>query len=255
MTGWSFRRVVAQTEMFFQSAHQWFDFSLKPSGKLVSFYWYFPGILLERDLSVTVVDPPLVKHHLTQLRSIDTPAADFRRLVGTLSTLLACEATKNLLLEEQSVQTPLCDTLGWRLKQRIGLVPILRAGLGMLESVQNLIPDAEVRHLGFYRDEETALPVEYYNKLSTSDACDAALILDPMLATGGSASLAFETLTQWGVHDIRLLSLVSSPEGIAKLQTKHPTMDIFVCTIDDKLNDRHYIVPGLGDAGDRIFGT
>ncbi len=204
---------------------------------------------------VTAVDHPLVKHHLARLRDGATPPAEFRALVQRLAVLLAYEATKDLRLTEIQVQTPLTATTGHVLQQRIGVVPILRAGLGMVDPVLNLIPDAEVWHLGLYRDETTAQPVEYYSKLPSARPVDVALVLDPMLATGGSAASALAALRRWGVPTLKLLSLIAAPEGIAALEAQHPDVQVYVCAIDERLNDRKFIVPGLGDAGDRSFNT
>lgn len=204
---------------------------------------------------VTVVDHPLVKHHLARLRSSDTSASEFRALVQRLAVLLAYEATKDLSVIDVEVQTPLTTTVGKRLDARIGLVPILRAGLGMVDPVLDLIPDAEVWHLGLYRDEATAQPVEYYSKLPSADPVDVGLVVDPMLATGGSAALALAALGRWGVPSLKLLSLIAAPEGIAVLEQQFPDAQIYVCAIDDHLNDQKFIVPGLGDAGDRSFNT
>ena len=198
---------------------------------------------------------PLVRHHLAQLRSKDTPPAEFRRLLRRLSILLAYEATQNLQLRHVGVETPLTDTEGEVLGQRIGLVPILRAGLGMVDPVLELIPEAEVWHLGFYRDEKTLRPVEYYKKLPPGDPVDVALVLDPMLATGGSAVAALEAVAAWGVPDARLLAVIAAPEGLDAVQEKFPDADVYVCAIDAQLNDQGYIVPGLGDAGDRTFNA
>jgi uracil phosphoribosyltransferase len=204
-------------------------------------------------MSVTHVEHPLIKHHLAQLRDRTTESAEFRSLVQRLATLLAYEAAQDLSLDEIKLETPLTVARGHRLSQRIGLVPILRAGLGMVDSVLELIPSAEVWHLGLYRDERTAQPVEYYSKLPPGRPVDVAMILDPMLATGGSASLAGETLLRWGVPRIKLLALIAAPEGIRQFQARCPDAQIFVCAVDECLNDRKFIVPGLGDAGDRIF--
>ncbi|MEC9094958.1 MAG: uracil phosphoribosyltransferase [Planctomycetota bacterium] len=206
-------------------------------------------------LAAKVVDHPLVKHHLTELRCTDTPSSTFRRLIHRLSTLLAYEATKNLTTADRIVQTPICQTTGQKLDQRIALVPILRAGLGMVDPVLDLIPDAEVWHLGLYRDETTAKPVEYYNKLPSDHVDDLGLILDPMLATGGSASSACAALTKWGIPNIKLLSIIAAPEGIDVVNRDFPDVELFVCSIDERLNDQKFIIPGLGDAGDRIFHT
>ncbi|MEQ8785399.1 MAG: uracil phosphoribosyltransferase [Pirellulaceae bacterium] len=204
---------------------------------------------------VVEVAHPLVAHHLTRLRDVDTQPEDFRRLVARLAVLLAYEATQDLTLEDVRVQTPLTETGGKQLAQRIGLVPILRAGLGMVAPILDLIPSAEVWHLGLYRDEATAQPVQYYSKLPGHQPVDVALVIDPMLATGGSATAAIELLGRWGVKSVSLLSIIAAPEGVAAVHEQFPDVRIHVCTIDERLNDRKFIVPGLGDAGDRIFST
>lgn len=204
---------------------------------------------------VTAVDHPLVKHHLARLRDSTTPPAEFRALVQRLAVLLAYEATKDLRLTKADVQTPLTTTRCDILQQRIGLVPILRAGLGMVDPILDLIPEAEVWHLGLYRDEATAQPVEYYSKLPSASPVDVALVLDPMLATGGSAGSALSALQHWGVPTLKLLSLIAAPEGIAALEAQFPDAQIYVCAVDERLNDQKFIVPGLGDAGDRSFNT
>jgi uracil phosphoribosyltransferase len=201
------------------------------------------------------VQHPLIACHLTRLRDKSTPPAEFRQLVNRLASLLAYEATKDLRTEKVSVQTPITKTEGSQLAQRIGLIPILRAGLGMIDPVLELIPTAEVWHLGLYRDEETAQPVKYYSKLPPGRPVDIALILDPMLATGGSAVDALTTLRDWGVPHVKLLSLIASEEGVKRVECEFPNSQIYVCQIDPDLNDRKFIVPGLGDAGDRIFNT
>jgi uracil phosphoribosyltransferase len=172
-----------------------------------------------------------------------------------LASLLAYEATKDLRAEAVTVETPLAKAEGRRLAQRIGLIPILRAGLGMVDPVLELIPTAEVWHLGLYRDEETAKPVKYYAKLPAERPVDVALILDPMLATGGSVVAALTTLRDWGVPHVKLLSLIAAEEGVKLVESLFPDSQIYVCQIDPELNDRKFIVPGLGDAGDRIFNT
>ena len=206
-------------------------------------------------MSAVEVSHPLIQHHLTRLRSVETKPEEFRRLVRRLSTLLAYEATKDLATEAAVVQTPLAEFRGERLRQRIGLVPILRAGLGMVDPILDLIPDAEVWHLGLYRDEATARPVRYYDKLPDETPVDVALVVDPMLATGGSAVAALEALRDWGAASLKLLSVIASRDGIAAVNEQVPDAQIFVCGIDDELNDQKFIVPGLGDAGDRIFST
>jgi uracil phosphoribosyltransferase len=204
---------------------------------------------------VTAVEHPLVKHHLARLRNRQTPPAEFRAVVQRLTVLLAYEATSDLRLQEVEVHTPLTAITGQVLQQRIGVVPILRAGLGMVDPLLDLIPDAEVWHLGLYRDEATAQPVEYYSKLPAAGPVHVALVLDPMLATGGSAASALAALQRWGVPTMKLLSLIAAPEGIAALEAQFPEAQVYVCAVDDRLNDQKFIVPGLGDAGDRSFNT
>lgn len=200
-------------------------------------------------------DHPLIQHHMTLLRDQNTPCELFRHQVAKLTRLLAFEATKNLSLKNKTVQTPVSDFSGKEVEQTIGIVPILRAGLGMVDPILDLLPMAQVWHLGLYRDEKTANPVEYYSKLPPGRPVDVGLIVDPMLATGGSAELAYRTLKKWGVAKISLLSVIAAPEGTQRLADSCPDMDLFVCSIDEKLNDKKFIVPGLGDAGDRIFHT
>lgn len=204
---------------------------------------------------VHVVDHPLVQHHLAKLRDVVTPPAEFRAIVRRLAMLLVGPATADLTLKEITVTTPLQQTPGRQLSQRIGLVPILRAGLGLVDPILDLIPAAEVWHLGLYRDEATAEPVEYYQKLPISNPTDVAIVLDPMLATGGSAIVAIDVLRRWAVPRIKVISLISAPEGLAAVTKQHPDVEIFVGSIDECLNDRKFIVPGLGDAGDRQFNT
>lgn len=201
------------------------------------------------------VKHPLIDCHLTKLRDAETGSDEFRQLVRRLATLVAYEATKDLKIDPQTVVTPLTEMVGSRLGERVGLVPILRGGLGMIDPILDLIPTAEVWHLGLYRDEATAQPVEYYSKLPPGNPVDTALIVDPMLATGGSAMAALETLKKWGVKRTKIASLLASREGIDALQKEFPETQIYVCRVDPILNDKKYIVPGLGDAGDRIFNT
>src|SRR3954467_185276 len=201
------------------------------------------------------VQHPLIACHITRLRDQPPPPAEFRQLVNRLASLLAYEATKDLLAEPVMVQTPLTKAEGRQLSQRIGLIPILRAGLGMIDPVLELIPTAEVWHLGLYRDEETAKPIKYYSKLPPGRPVDVALILDPMLATGGSAVDALTTLRDWGVPHVKLLSLIAADPTSKRVECEFPNSQIYVCQIDPDLNDRKFIVPGLGDAGDRIFNT
>ena len=196
-----------------------------------------------------------VSHHLARLRSVDTDSAAFRHHIHVLSMVLGVEATRDIPVQPCRVTTPLESVEAWELAGRTAVVPILRAGLGMVEPFLNLLPDAEVRHLGIYRNEETAEPVSYYNKLPDDNPVDAAFVVDPMLATGGSASAVIETLKEWGVKDIRMLAIISAPEGIARLQNEHNDVPIWTCVIDRELDSNKYIRPGLGDAGDRIFRT
>jgi len=198
---------------------------------------------------------PLVAHKLTRLRDKNTDPKKFRELVRELAALLAYEATADLATAPRQIETPLAPLDGVELSEKIGLVPILRAGLGMVEGVWELIPQAEVWHIGLYRDERTLKPVEYYNKLPVEPTVSVCLILDPMLATGGSAVAAVDVLKRWGVRRIKFVGLIGAPEGIAALQKAHPDVPIYLAAVDDHLNERGYIVPGLGDAGDRQFGT
>ncbi len=205
--------------------------------------------------NVFVSPHPLVAHKLTLLRNVDTNPKKFRELVRELAGLLAYEATMDLLTDPAEVQTPLAITTGATLKEKVGLVPILRAGLGMVEGVWEILSSAEVWHIGLYRDEKTLKPVQYYNKLPVMPTVTVCLILDPMLATGGSAIATVDILKNWGAKKIKFVGLIGAPEGIAALQARHPDVPIHLAAVDDHLNERGYIVPGLGDAGDRQFGT
>ena len=198
---------------------------------------------------------PLVAHKLTRLRNKNTQPKKFRELTREISALLTYEATADLQITPREVETPLMKTEGFELKEKIGLVPILRAGLGMVEGVWELMPSAEVWHIGLYRDEETLQPVEYYNKLPIAPTVSVCLILDPMLATGGSAVSTVDVVKRWGVSRIKFVAMIASPEGIAAMQKAHPDVPIHLAAIDEKLNEIGYILPGLGDAGDRQFGT
>jgi len=198
---------------------------------------------------------PLVQHKIAKLRSIQTEPKKFRELVRELAALLAYEATADMLTHPVEVQTPLAITQGAELIEKIGLVPILRSGLGMVEGVWELMPTAEVWHIGLYRDERTLKPVEYYNKLPVEPTVSVCLILDPMLATGGSAVATVDILKRWGVKKIKFVGLIGAPEGIARMQAAHPDVPIHLAKIDERLNEHGYILPGLGDAGDRQFGT
>lgn len=201
------------------------------------------------------VQHPLIQHHLAKLRDKGTPPDEFRRLIQRLASLLAYEATHDLSTRSLEIETPLTRVTAQQLSQRIGLVPILRAGLGMIDPVLDLLPDAEVWHLGLYRDEATARPVEYYSKLPAHSPVDVALVLDPMLATGGSVIAALQALQRWGVPKLKVLSVIAAPEGIRNVTEACPQAQVFVCAIDRELNSRKFIVPGLGDAGDRSFNT
>lgn len=205
--------------------------------------------------STFVLEHPLVAHHLTRLRDKNTQPPEFRQTVRCLATLLAFAATKDLQTTDTPLETPVQKMVGRTLLNRIGIVPILRAGIGMVDAMLEMIPTAEIWHLGLYRDEATATPVRYYEKLPPGAPVDVAFVLDPMLATGGSAIAAGETLKNWGVKKIKMLSLISAPEGIARMQAALPEIEIHTCAIDRGLNEHKFIVPGLGDAGDRIFNT
>ena len=204
---------------------------------------------------------PLARHKLTLLRRTATEPKKFRELVSELAMIMIYEATHDLPLQPRTVETPLTTTQGNVMGAKIGLVPILRAGLGMVEGAWRLLPQAEVWHLGLYRDERTLKPVEYYNKLPTDPTVQLCLVLDPMLATGGSAIAAVEVLKRWGVARIKFVGLIAAPEGIRALHTLHPDVDIHVAAVDERLTNESdpfpsgYIWPGLGDAGDRQFGT
>lgn len=204
---------------------------------------------------VHVSQHPLVKHKLTLLRSTATEHKKFRELIRELAMLLGYEATADLMLSETTVETPMAVAPGHRLQEAVGLVPILRAGLGMVEGIHEMIPGAQVWHLGIYRDEKTLRPVSYYNKLPVEPTVQLCLVLDPMLATGGSAAAAVQVLKEWGVSRIKFVGLIAAPEGIAVLSAAHPDLHIHLAAVDDHLNARGFIVPGLGDAGDRQFGT
>jgi uracil phosphoribosyltransferase len=198
---------------------------------------------------------PLVAHKLTKLRSKDTDPKKFRELIREISALLTYEATQDIRNDPITVETPLMPAQGYQLKENIGLVPILRSGLGMVEGVWELMPSAEVWHIGLYRDEDTLQPVEYYNKLPIEPTVSICLILDPMLATGGSAVVTIDILKKWGVSKIKFVGVIAAPEGIDTLHSSHPDVPIHLAAIDEGLNDVGFILPGLGDAGDRQFGT
>ena len=205
--------------------------------------------------TVHVSSHPLVGHKLSLLRDRTTEPKKFRELVRELSWLLGYEAMADLGTEPYRLETPLEPMDGTRLSTKVGLVPVLRAGLGMVEAMLELMPMAEVWHIGLYRDERTLKPVEYYNKLPDAATVQVCLILDPMLATGGSSAATVDLLKAWGAARIKQVSLIAAPEGIATLHAAHPDVEVHVAAVDRQLNERGYIMPGLGDAGDRQFGT
>lgn len=207
--------------------------------------------------SVHILDHPLIQHKLTILRNKDTGVKEFRELVGEIAALMCYEATRNLPTEEVEIETPVAKTTGRILAgKKLAIVPILRAGLGMVDAMIDMIPSAKVGHIGLYRDPETHLPVEYYCKMPPDISERQVYLVDPMLATGGSACAAITLLKEkYGCRQIVLMDLIAAPEGVAEVRKEHPDIDIFVASIDEKLNENAYIIPGLGDAGDRIFGT
>ncbi len=206
--------------------------------------------------NLTVVEHPLVQHKITLLRSRETSTKVFKELIEEIAMLMAYEATSDLSLEPVSVQTPLEQAQGWRVSgKKLTLVPILRAGLGMVEGILRLVPSARVGHIGLYRDHDTLTPVDYYFKVPGDAAERDFLVLDPMLATGGSAASAVASLKRAGATRVRFLSLVAAPEGVARMLAEHPDVALFTAALDRELNSNGYILPGLGDAGDRLFGT
>ena len=206
--------------------------------------------------NVYVLDHPLIQHKLAILRSKDTPVKEFRELVGEIAGLMCYEATRNLPTKEVSVETPITTaTCRMLAGKKMAIVPILRAGLGMVDSMVNLIPSAKIGHIGLYRDPETHKPVEYYCKLPDDIGNRQVFVVDPMLATGGSAIAAIDFLKQHGCKQIIMMNIIGCPEGVQAVTAAHPDVDIYLAALDEKLNERAYIVPGLGDAGDRIFGT
>lgn len=205
---------------------------------------------------VHVIAHPLVQHKLTMIRDKTTGSKDFRELVNEVALLMAYEVTRDLPLEEVEVETPICATKGYTIAgKKIGVIPILRAGLGMVEGILQLIPTAKVGHIGLYRDPDTLQPVEYYCKLPSDSHERDYIVIDPMLATGGSAAAAISYVKNIGCASIKLMCLLAAPEGIEYMQKIHPDVDIYTAAVDEKLNDMGYIIPGLGDAGDRLFGT
>ena len=206
-------------------------------------------------MHVQVMDHPLIQHKVTLMRKKETGSKDFRNLLEEITMLMGYEITRDLPLEDVEIETPVAKMMGKQISgKKLGIVPVLRAGLGMVQGMLNLIPTAKVGHIGLYRDPQTLEPVEYYCTLPDVEDRDF-LIVDPMLATGGSASAAITLLKEKGIKNIKLMCLVAAPQGVQKVNADHPDVRIYVAALDDKLNDQGYIVPGLGDAGDRIFGT
>ena len=205
---------------------------------------------------VHLLDHPLLQHKLSILRDENTSVKDFREIVSEVATLMCYEATRDLPLKEVEVQTPVAKAVTHQISgKKLAIVPILRAGLGMVDGILTLIPGAKVGHIGLFRDPETLEPVKYYCKMPTDIAQRDVIVLDPMLATGGSASAAITFLKEYGVSHIQLMNILAAPEGVARVRADHPDVEIYIAALDEKLNDHGYIVPGLGDAGDRIFGT
>lgn len=205
---------------------------------------------------LNIIDHPLIQHKLTIMRNKDTGSKDFRELLNEISLLMGYEITRDLPLKDIEIETPLCKMKAKEIAgKKLAIVPILRAGIGMVDGLLTLLPVAKVGHIGLYRNEETHKPVFYYCKLPEDIQNRLVIVTDPMLATGGSASDAISMLKEKGCTQIKLMCLVSAPEGVAKVQADHPDVDIYVAALDEKLNENAYIVPGLGDAGDRIFGT
>ena len=203
-----------------------------------------------------VISHPLIQHKLSSLRREDTSTKDFRKLVNEIATLMGYEVSRDLPLEEVEIQTPIIKTVQKQLSgKKLAIVPILRAGIGMVDGLLSLVPAAKVGHIGMYRDEETLEPVEYLVKLPEDIDQRQIFVMDPMLATGGSAILAVDSLKKRGAANIKFVCLVAAPEGVKKLQDAHPDIDIYTASLDERLNENGYIVPGLGDAGDRLFGT
>lgn len=205
---------------------------------------------------VIVFDHPLIQHKVGLIRRTETGSRDFRNMISEIAMLMCYEATRDLKLRDVEIETPICKTTVKELQgKKLAVVPILRAGLGMVEGVLSIIPTAKIGHIGLYRDPETLKPVEYYCKLPGDCAERDVFVVDPMLATGGSAVAAIQMLKEKGVKNIRFMCIIAAPEGIEAMQKAHPDVDIYIGAKDDHLNDHGYIVPGLGDAGDRIFGT
>ncbi len=205
---------------------------------------------------VMVMDHPLIRHKITYIRKTDTGTKDFRQTIKEIAALICYEATRDLKLEEVEIETPICTATGVQLKgKKMAVIPILRAGLGMVDGILDLIPAAKVGHIGLYRDPDTLEPVEYYCKLPADCPEREVFVVDPMLATGGSSVAAIQMLKDKGCKKIRFMCILAAPEGVERMKEAHPDVDMYIGALDEKLNDHGYIVPGLGDAGDRIFGT
>ena len=205
---------------------------------------------------VQVMDHPLIQHKINCIRREDLGSKDFRQIVGEIASLMCYEATRDLKLQDVTIKTPICEMVGKELSgKKLAVVPILRAGLGMVDGMLDMIPAAKVGHIGLYRDPDTFEPIEYYCKLPAD--CDEreVFVVDPMLATGGSSVAAIQMLKEKGVKHIRFMCIIAAPEGVERMQKEHPDVDIYIGALDEKLNEHKYIIPGLGDAGDRIFGT
>ena len=205
---------------------------------------------------VVVMDHPLIRHKIGVIRRVETGSRDFRAMIGEIASLITYEATKNLKLQDVEIETPICKTVVKELAgKKMAIIPILRAGLGMVDGMLAMIPSAKVGHIGLYRNEETLEPVEYYCKIPADCSERDVFVVDPMLATGGSSVAAIQMLKDRGVQNIRFLCIIAAPEGVKRMQEAHPDVDIYVGALDEHLNEHGYIVPGLGEAGDRIFGT
>ena len=204
---------------------------------------------------IHIMNHPLIAHKITMLRDKNTSVKDFRQLVYEIALLMGYEATKDLPLEDYEVETPLTTTTGKAIAQKVAIVPILRAGLGMVDGVLDLIPSAKVGHIGLYRDHETLKPVEYYCKRPPDIEQRKVIVVDPMLATGGSSAAAIDFIKQRGAKDIKLMCIIGSPEGVDVMAKTHPDVEVYIGSLDAKLNEKGYILPGLGDAGDRLYGT
>lgn len=205
---------------------------------------------------VQIMDHPLIQHKINYIRREEVGSKDFRQIVGEIASLMCYEATRDLKLQDVVIRTPICETTGKELSgKKLAVVPILRAGLGMVDGMLNMIPAAKVGHIGLYRDPATFEPVEYYCKLPADCSEREVFVVDPMLATGGSSVVAIQMLKDKGVKNIRFMCIIAAPEGVERMKKEHPDVDIYIGALDECLNEHKYIVPGLGDAGDRIFGT